>query len=1166
MRSSILPLILLASLSAHATIVSDRIAATNRLLPLKKITVGPDDQYQGSVDPKGQLLVFTHKANLVPHLRVQDLKSGEVRDFLPLTADSQEPSFGPAGMIAFTYYKFSARGDICYADTPVISKETTSDPKIKCLQRSPAEKSEARSNPFWKSGVEIGYVVEDPQTHDRKVMSENIQSGVKVVLATGKVFSPSMNAGGRYLAYIQIGSESQQNQRRSLVLLDLQSHKTYTPRFSLPGISGFPAISNDETMLYFSHYPNDSNGDNVIDGSDNAVVFRIPIARVVAANDPIFPEQLTSLESSCSFPHPFGVSIYATCAFEGSLDIYQMPATGIIPVKWDAKILDNALATSRSYQERILNLNTEKYRTPNTQQITDERLLNNHILADETAAARSYLEQVVQAAPQKDKEFYTLLKTYLESRELKKSQPSQDVSRVFREQIEVFDRKLTAQHSEQNFVTILRGLLKVFTADYREAAEFLNRIHSANEMRPLERYLYFQLADQSLGKDLPRSEVKLLDAYHIMMTAPELDEEARVYYAFRMLDQIEQQHKDIPNRINVIESTKKFLIKPILTLLDSETTVLRLTIATEAQKPKVYGELDRLMSETRDDYFLRKALYVRAILNFTNAAQFMYMDLVATAWLKYTAQNDTEFIYARDVVKGAAYDQAYSSLGDKNDNFASSFFYEALSLTDDLEAHYGFVQSMVRRKLRSTINDRYKNLVQRAFIDDNMKFVEALLILIDQAPKAQADYKYVEHLDQAIEKLNAMSQDRDVPERYLLLGSCYLEKLFRTAEGVDFSPELMQKANRALMLAYDLGRDNVRIQASTLMNLGLLQSRVQNPGLAVRFLSQRKALGFTSPQEKTAFAWLYSRALFMSHQPLQAANEIAEVDSSEVRPAILERRAFYLLSSERYNESVLAYKNFFKELPQLDPISAAKIQLSYGYALLRNHLEPEAKTQLTLSIQSLDHLSKLGGGADRPVEFNPKRLKVFAYGFLAQLGTSAERQAALVNRLAILKGDSTLIEDQPSAMIEANLQIAKLTSYNPKTASSFIREAVKLSESLGKETGHLAHAVFVTSTAALVEGILHPEAYTSEDAKAVEALVQNSVLAYESQKIAQAYLNYQDLKLKVLNSAYLARLNKKPTPKDEIKSLMSSGLAMGIKESLPKEWQEVSKLSEAISL
>ncbi len=1163
--------ILLFAGKVQATIVSDRIAATNRLLPLKKVTVGPDDQYHGSVDTKGEILVYTYKTNLVPHLRVQELKSGDVRDFLPLTADSQEPSIGPSGLVAFTYFKFNAKGDICYAGLPNFAKPANNNPEIHCLARTSSEKFEARSNSFWKSNDEIGYVVDAIGENPRRIVTENIHTGNKTILTSGKIYSPNMQAGGHYLTFIKMDKDesvSKSNVNREIVLLDLVNRKEFSLRFALPGISGFPALSADESMLYFSHYPNDSNGDNILDGSDNGVIFRIPVSKIFSNQDKdlIFPEQLTSLESSCSFPHPFKDSVYLTCAFEGSLDIYQMPASGIVPVNWSRQILDNALITSRSYQERILNLNTEKYRFSETKQITNERLLNNHILADETAAARSYLDEIMKTKlGANEKSFYALVKIYLESRELKKMQASSDVTRIFRGQIAQFEHQVASIKSEASFNLILRGLLKLYTEDFHEAANFLAQVRAASQMKPLERYLYFELADQSLSRELPKSEAKLLDAYHIMMTAPELDEEAHIYYAFRLLDKIEQQHKELPERIKVIDTAKKFLVKPVLTLLDSETCVLRLILAGDSEKPKVYSELDRFMSETREDYFLRKALYVRAILNFTTAAQFTYMDLVATAWLKYTTQKDTEFIYAREVVQGSALDQAYANVAVANDNFASSFFYESLSLTDDLESHYGFVQSMNRRNLRSTIDDRYKNLVQRSFIDDNFKFVQALLILIDQNTHAQADRHLTAHLDQAIEKLVAMSQDRDSPARYLLLGSCYLEKLLRTAKGLEFSAELLQKANRTLMLAYDLGRDNVRIQAATLMNLGILQARVQNQGLAVRFFKERKTLGFVSAVEKAAFEWSYARALFLSHQPELAAEELTEVAASEMKPALLERKAFYLMSAQKYDRAVLAYEELFKAKPQIDAISFAKINLSLGFALLKNQQEKEAKNHLVQAVQSLDRLAVLGRGAERSVEFNPNRLKAFAYGFLAQIGNPNERKDALLKRYALLEQSSNLVEDQLNVMIQARLQLAKLTTTELNEKSQYLREAVSLSEKLAKESGYLSHAIYQSSVAALIEGFLHPKMFTDSESKSIVALVQSCMHSYESQKISQAFLNFQNLKLKVLEAAYSAILNHRASSKDEIKALMSAPLAMNVKEGLPKEWENMTKLSAALS-
>ena len=84
----------------------------------------------------------------------------------------------------------------------------------------------------------------------------------------------------------------------------------------------------------------------------------------------------------------------------------------------------------------------------------------------------------------------------------------------------------------------------------------------------------------------------------------------------------------------------------------------------KAKQTEAYRDLDKLMSSSRSDYFLRKALYVRAILNFADASNFQYLNFIANNWLRYTDHQDTEFAYAREVFVNATLDRAY-------DNFAA---------------------------------------------------------------------------------------------------------------------------------------------------------------------------------------------------------------------------------------------------------------------------------------------------------------------------------------------------------------------------------------------------------------------------------------------------------------------------------------------------------------
>jgi hypothetical protein len=204
---------------------------------------------------------------------------------------------------------------------------------------------------------------------------------------------------------------------------------------ALPGTSGFPTLSKDEQYIYFSHYLNDTNQDGIIDGNDNSVLFRLPVSKLPEKGD-VFPEQLTLAESNCSYPRISGDKLLATCASGGTLDLFELPATGVVPAHWDAAKIWNAHRTARTYAERILLLSALKYRFPNqiSELAIDERLLSDHMLAGDSSAARYYAKKLQKASSGEKASLYELAELLLAGLELKGLQENDDVTRDFEQE------------------------------------------------------------------------------------------------------------------------------------------------------------------------------------------------------------------------------------------------------------------------------------------------------------------------------------------------------------------------------------------------------------------------------------------------------------------------------------------------------------------------------------------------------------------------------------------------------------------------------------------------------------------------------------------------------------------------------------------------------------
>jgi hypothetical protein len=375
------------------------------------------------------------------------------------------------------------------------------------------------------------------------------------------------------------------------------------------------------------------------------------------------------------------------------------------------------------------------------------------------------------------------------------------------------------------------------------------------------------------------------------------------------------------------------------------------------------------------------------------------------------------------------------------------------------------------------------------------------------------------------------------------LGACYLDKLQRLSQGYDFDRETFEAAHRNLMLAYDLGRDNARIKASALMDLGLLHQRVQNHGLAAKFFAKRKDLGFISDEDSARFAWFYGQSLFYSNQPDKAADELGRVvNPKNYSGPLLDRWAFYLQAAGKYESATQAYQKLFQSGFLKGDLNLAKAYLGYGFSLFKLKRETEARTALNQSLDHASHLQILPKDQDRLMDFLPVRLQLDAFGLLAQTGTKAERLDALEKRGDLLTAakvaDNTeLFDDGLSLLIQNRLQIAKL---DPARSARMIQDSLRLAEKLGDSGQYLSHAVYQVAVDSLENGILHPEFSSPAESASIRKLVDKSIHAYEAQRNAQPVLEHQKLKLQILWTAYSSKVLKTANGAQELQKLLAA--------------------------
>lgn len=1181
LNKKFMPLLLLLGITAANTVtaaLTDTVDwRNNRILPLEKITVGPTDNYQAVIDEKQQLIFYTRHENLISSLVKQSLTTGISSSLLPNDYDSKDPTLSPdATHLALTLFRFDALGDVCLLPLNETLKGKK-EGELRCITKS----SSREWQPFWLNNQTLGYLRRGISQTTTELVIHSLENNTQQVLLSGQISAPAASADGQWIIYNRERTSAKQS---GLYLYNLATQKEQGPiQLDLPGNSSFARFDNQQAYIYFSHYLNDTNNDQQIDGQDHSVLFRLPFAKALDTDNQHLPEQLTSVAQNCSFPTLTNQKLYMTCAFEGSLDNYRMPLTGQIPATWQTADINLAHAQAASYEERLLLLNTQRYREQTTSPEFLERLLSNHLALNEFTAASYYVQQLAEVYKgQADlAEFFKNLTVLLQLQAKQHLQPQGLLTADFRQQLQTEHQQLIATTRNPKTLALFQAWVHFLAKNPTAAKSALmgkNNQLTAHNVHPLAFYLQLELASQLFANQPAALEGLFANA----LKAPNLVTEARLFYAFQWLKTLnhpslaltsEQQQQRLQSMAN------QTLDKRVKILLLNEVDLLKLVAATDFEVERSYfTSISQRLNPAIKDAQLRRLAHLRAIQLTGLAEKYNFMELMSRHWLTHTPISDPGFAQTAEYYGSINLSRAYGSLQQQENMAALNTFYALIRQTSDPEAIYQLIT--IGLTLDTSLQPRMELLLNQVMAEeliDKNDPVAATTLEVLTNPKI--DVKRLEELAKQLQTYQPKGLNRGAAD--LLTGSLYHRLLLTTQNGYKHNKNYYQQAHYHYMLGLDLAWNNPRSEAALLNNLGQLHLSVRNYGLASEFFTLRLQLPFVHTEQQLLTHWQLAKSLFYSNR-MQAASHQAELaltlsqQASKTDQIIaLEKAGFYALQAENFPLALKHYQALL-QTKALSGLNLTKAEFSLAYLNFKLGNQAPAEVGFKRVLEQLPNLSAAAFKVGDQPRFSPERLSLQSYGFLAQLAKSPEEKLNwLEKRMQLLTGLKIKDlrygfdeENRLSQLIQAQLQAAVLLE-KLQRPEQLARQMQTNLASLGdwqKNGGSvISQPVLQSVYNYLVLAASYPDAFAKEPKQLAE-LLKKIQKEWVVEPETPAYNQAQQLKLSLLTAGYKLGLQQLTSQglAAEVHALQTGASWQGLAMTRPDLHQELQALAAGL--
>lgn len=1079
-----LALALLLPTQAHAA-ASPKAAVEPSLRQPQRLTAGGSDQFLGCLSPDGGTLYYVSNRNATAQVFRQDLLTGAIDLVVDDEADVSFPRISPDGTsLLYISTRDDASGDACI--------RPAAGGKRRCL----TDDKSAEVQAFWyPKGDEVGVVTRkglDGALELRRLPAGGGSAGTQV--HPGSVSSPAISPDGQWLVWVpierssdKVGVSFSMRLGRGLMLRK-GGGQPIQIRFSLPGVTGFPAFSADGRWLYFARYLSDTNFDGRIDGDDHGVIFRVHFDTGRANPlDGSRPEQLTSARWNCQYPSPARDKLVMTCHFHGSLDVYSLPLDGAVPATWKPDKLREVLeASSDPWQQLMLLDRLQSRETDNGKRLELLRETTRlHLRLEELTSAAFFAEKVA-GHPSADaatrgwaQVVLELIAHRNEERRLDRGQLNDRF--IADQQARIARLEKLAEGAPESTVQHARLARAEIFDVIGDKAQALKLIDGLDLKQVKDRMVLLTWAERALPilRDLGERDRALAGVtalcHHFSLSVGE-----RLDWSEQLIDLLLRGQPQTARAGLIAAWREKLEVdSEVAFRFDLEALLLKLD---GTHDEAVHSEVRQAVFELyREHTFLleRRALVSATLRKAaeTNSARMLYQ--FANSWASWVDKGHVERDRAVALYRQVVLERGYVREAEKNWLDAHGSFWGLTVVTDDLEAWIGVIDmadKAGRKNELADITKRYKRTPDHPVVH----FVAAY----DQARKL-ASLRDPERKKEVLDAAQA-ELDKAAPG---LLSSPAIHHLRgylahqRFLGGYDRSAAF--SAHSHYLMGLDLARGNPRYEAAILHAVGLLQAAVGNHWIALEYLNRRAELPFMTPQTRLSLLLARARSLF--HIGREAEGASAARDAYKLANATPELKAWVPLCLDR--AALYAYaagelkraSTLYRLLEPMMGTSGAEVARS-GNQLRAAVMQAAAELaagQFAEALAALDRADRLARATDddalmagarpyqRTMTMRVEDYRVIMTGLRAQalrgLGRDkdagqalAARRVALQARIESGGGDDTLLQ---LAAVERDLAAVAAKAQDKDEAARRLEAGLAHCATFQKRTGTVAPPV-----------------------------------------------------------------------------------------------------------